>query len=86
MSEFVRSNVEIALTGSRQAGAVDLFNLLTGPESLEMTEEHLPEHREQLYPPTVALSMFIKQSLAPDRSRQGAVDAWAGQRAAAPIH
>jgi hypothetical protein len=66
----------------RQAGAVDFFNLLTGPELLEMTEEHLPEHRERLYPPTVTLSMFIKQSLAPDRSCQRAVDTWAGQRAA----
>jgi hypothetical protein len=65
----------------RQAGAVDFFNLLTGPELLEMTEEHLPEHRERLYPPTVTLSMFMKQSLALDRSCQRAVDAWAGQRA-----
>jgi len=47
-----------------------------------MTEEHLPEHRERLYPPTVTLSMFMKQSLALDRSCQRAVDAWAGQRAA----
>jgi hypothetical protein len=66
----------------RQAGAVDFFNLLTGPELLEMTEAHLPEHRERLYPPTVTLSMFIKQSLAADRSCQRAVDTWAGQRAA----
>jgi hypothetical protein len=66
----------------RQAGAVDFFNLLTGPDLLEMTEEHLPEHRERLYPPTVTLSMFMKQSLAADRSCQRAVDAWAGQRAA----
>lgn len=66
----------------RQAGAVDFFNLLTGPELLEMTEGHLPEHRERLYPPTVTLSMFMKQSLAVDRSCQRAVDAWAGQRAA----
>jgi hypothetical protein len=66
----------------RQAGAVDFFNLLTGPELLEMTEAHLPEHRERLYPPTVTLSMFMKQSLALDRSCQRAVDAWAGQRAA----
>jgi Transposase DDE domain len=65
-----------------QAGAVDFFNLLTGPELLEMTEEHLPEHRERLYPPTVTLSMFMKQSLALDRSCQRAVDAWAGQRVA----
>ena len=47
----------------QRAGAVDFFNLLTGPELLEMTERHLPEHRERLYPPTVALSMFMKQSL-----------------------
>jgi hypothetical protein len=66
----------------RQAGAVDFFNLLTGAELLEMTESHLPEHRERLYPPTVTLSMFMKQSLALDRSCQRAVDAWAGQRAA----
>jgi hypothetical protein len=66
----------------RQAGAVDFFNLLTGPELLEMTEEYLPEHRERLYPPTVTLSMFMKQSLALDRSCQRAVDAWAGQRTA----
>ena len=61
---------------------MDFFNLLTGPELLEMTEEHLPEHRERLYPPTVTLSMFMKQSLALDRSCQRAVDAWAGQRVA----
>ncbi len=66
----------------RRANAVDFFNLLTGPELLEMTEEHLPEHRERLYPPTVALSMFMKQSLALDRSCQQAVNAWAGQRTA----
>jgi hypothetical protein len=66
----------------RRASAVDFFNLLTGPELLEMTEEHLPERRERLYPPTVTLSMFMKQSLALDRSCQRAVDAWAGQRAA----
>ena len=66
----------------RRAGAVDFFNLLTGPELLEMTETHLPEHRERLYPPTVALSMFMKQSLEVDRSCQRAVNAWAAQRAA----
>jgi hypothetical protein len=66
----------------RQADAVDFFNLLTGPELLEMTEEHSPEHRERLYPPTVTLSMFIKQSLVADRSCQRAVNAWAGQRSA----
>lgn len=69
----------------RQCGgskAVEFFNLLTGAELLEMTESHLPEHRERLYPPTVALSMLIKQALEEDRSCQKAVNAWAAQRAA----
>lgn len=66
----------------RQAGAVDFFNILTGPELLEMTDTYLPEHRERLYPPTVVLSMFMKQALAADRSCQRAVNAWAVQRAA----
>jgi hypothetical protein len=61
---------------------VDFFNLLTGPELLETTESHLPEHRERLYPPTVVLSMFMKQALSADRSCQRAVNGWAAQRAA----
>ena len=49
---------------------------------LELTEAHLPEHRERLYPPTVTLSMFLRQALAADRSCQQAVNAWAVSRAA----
>lgn len=56
--------------------------MLTGPELLEVTEASLPEHRERLYPPTVVLSMFMKQVLEADRSCQRAVNAWAAQRAA----
>ena len=56
--------------------------MLTGPELLEVTDSYLPEHRERLYPPTVALSMFMKQVLGADRSCQRAVNAWAGQRVA----
>ena len=63
-------------------GAVDFFNLLTGPELLETTESHLPEHRERLYPPTVALSMFMRQALNADGSCQKAVNGWAAQREA----
>jgi hypothetical protein len=66
---------------ARQAGAVDFFNMLTGPELLEVTDSHLPEHRERLYPPTVTLSMFMKQVLSADGSCQRAVNAWAAQRA-----
>jgi len=80
---FHRQQYRNRITGHiRRANAVDFFNLLTGPELLEMTERHLPEHRERLYPPTVALSMFMKQSLEQDRSCQKAVNAWAAQRAA----
>jgi hypothetical protein len=60
---------------STRTGAVDLFNLLTGPELLEMTETYQPEHRERLYPPTVTLSMFMKPVLEGDRSCQRAVAA-----------
>jgi Transposase DDE domain len=67
---------------AHRVGAVDFFNMLTGAALLEVTEAHLPEHRERLYPPTVTLSMFMKQCLQADRSCQKAVNAWAGQRAA----
>ncbi|MGP1684958.1 MAG: IS4 family transposase, partial [Giesbergeria sp.] len=40
------------------------------------------EHRERLYPPTVALSMFMRQVLESDGSCQKAVNGWAAQRAA----
>jgi hypothetical protein len=64
---------------TRGIEAVDFFNLLTGPELLEVTESHLPEHRERLYPPTVVLSMFMKQALNCDGSCQKAVNGWAAQ-------
>jgi Transposase DDE domain len=67
---------------ARQIETVDFFNLLTGPELLQMTESHLPEHRERLYPPTVALSMFMRQALNADGSCQKAVNGWAAQRSA----
>lgn len=66
----------------RQVEAVDFFNILTGPELLETTEAHLPQHRERLYPPTVTLSMFMMQALNEDGSCQKAVNGWAARRAA----
>src|SRR6185369_3852021 len=62
--------------------AVDFFNVLTGPGLLEKTDALLPEHREREYPPTVALSMFLKQALEEDRSCQKAVNSWIAQRVA----
>jgi hypothetical protein len=63
----------------RRLQAADFFNLLTGTELLEKTEALLPEHRERLYPPTVTLSLFLKQALEQDRSCQKAVNAWIAQ-------
>ena len=65
---------------ARRTDAVEFFNVLTSPELLELTEAHLPEHRELLYPPTVTLSMFMMQALnedgpdkRPDQQLQGRV-------------
>jgi hypothetical protein len=63
-----------------QAG--EFFNLLTGTQFLEATEAQVPEYRERLYSPTVALSMFMRQVLDADGSCQKAVNGWAAQRAA----
>jgi len=62
--------------------AVEFFNILTSAQLLDTTEALLPEHRERLYPPTVALSMFMRQVLQADGSCQKAVNGWAAQRAA----
>ena len=67
---------------AQRVDSVGFFNLLTGPELIEVTEAHLPEHRERLYPPTVALSMFLRQCLDADGSCQKAVNGWAAQRCA----
>jgi hypothetical protein len=67
---------------ARATEAVEFFNVLTSPELLDTTEALLPEHRERLYPPTVTLSMFMRQVLEADGSCQKAVNGWAAQRAA----
>ena len=65
----------------RSTQAVEFFNVLTSPELLATTEALLPERRERPYPPTVALSMFMRQVLEADGSCQKAVNGWAAQRA-----
>ena len=67
---------------SKATQAVEYFNVLTSPEMLETTERLMPEHRERLYPPTVALSMFMRQALDADHSCQKAVNGWVAQRVA----
>jgi len=48
----------------RSGHAMEFFNVLTGSEMLQITEAHLPEHRERLYPPALTLSMFLRPALA----------------------
>jgi hypothetical protein len=67
---------------AKSTNTVEFFNVLTSPELLDMAETLVPEHRERLYPPTVALSMFMRQVLESDGSCQKAVNGWAAQRAA----
>ena len=67
---------------SKSTEAVEFFNVLTSQELLQTTEALLPEHRERLYPPTVTLSMFMRQTLEADGSCQKAVNGWTAQRAA----
>lgn len=74
-----RSNVGRRVKATQ---AMEFFNVLTSPELIETTEALLPEHRERLYPPTVTLSMFMRQVLESDGSCQKAVNGWAAQRAA----
>ena len=61
----------------KQAGHTDahaFFNLLTSEQWFSKVESLLPEHRERLYPPTEALSMFMAQALSADGSCQKAVN------------
>jgi hypothetical protein len=74
-----RRNIE---RRAKSTEAVEFFNVLTSPELLQTTEALLPEHRERLYPPTVTLSMFMRQVLEADGSCQKAVNVWAAERAA----
>ena len=52
----------------------DYFDLLTSSELLSEVEAHLPDFRERIYPPTLALSMFLNQVLSADKSCQNAVN------------
>ena len=58
----------------KKADANHFFNLLTSAQLLERLEEHLPEHRERKFPPTVTLAMFLGQVMSAQGSCQNAVD------------
>ena len=65
---------------ARHLHAYDFFNLLTGVALLEQVDQHLPPHRERLYPPTETLSLFMAQTLNPDRACQHIVNQYAVDR------
>ena len=79
-----RSQQERKRIGRRaqSAEAVEFYNVLTSPALLEAIDALSPEHRARLYPPTVTLSMFMRQVLQADGSCQKAVNGWAAQRVA----
>jgi len=60
--------------------AYSFFNLLTSPQLLSVVEEHLPAHRERLYPPTTTLSLFLAQAMNTDASCQHTVNRHAVER------
>jgi hypothetical protein len=57
------------------------FHVLASPAMMEAVDALSPPHRERLYPPTVALSMFMQRTLDADGSCQIVVNGWAVQRA-----
>ncbi len=65
----------------RATDCYSFFNVLTGPELLELVDAQLPEHRERRYPPTVTLSLFLTQALVSDGSCQNAVNGYVVDRA-----
>jgi hypothetical protein len=67
---------------ARSLHAYDFFNLLTGDALLERVDQHLPPHRERLYPPTETISLFMAQTLNPDSSCQQTVNQYAIDRMA----
>jgi len=68
--------------GVESSDAYAFFNMLTAAESFDQLEALLPAHRERLFPPTQALSMFMAQALNADRSCQKAVNDAASKRVA----
>ena len=74
-AEFV-SQQQVRQIGRRleQADSMDFFNLITGPELLEVLESLMPEYRERKFSPTVTLAMFLGQILRADSSCRNAVN------------
>jgi hypothetical protein len=54
--------------------AYDFFNLLTRTPLPNRVDQHSLAYRERLYPPTETLSLFMAQTLSPDRACQAVVN------------
>jgi hypothetical protein len=70
---------------ARQLHAHDFFNLLTGDDLLARVEQHMPPHRERLYPPTDTLALFMAQSLNQDGACRQVVNHHAASRVASGL-
>ncbi len=53
---------------ARSVDAMAFFNVLASPAMVQVVETLSPPHRERLYPPAVALAMFMQQTLDADGS------------------
>ena len=74
-SKHARCKQQRIQTLIKDSDSYSFFNLLTGPDLLEMVEQLLPEdYRERQFPPTETLSMFLSQAMSEDRSCQKVVD------------
>jgi len=80
--EFGRHQQRRISAHARSLHSYDFFNLLTGPDLLDLVDQQLPPHRERLYTPTDTLSLYMAQALSPDASCQQVVNRHAVERVA----
>jgi len=59
---------------TKKIHANHFFNLLIGPQRLDLVEALSPEHRERQYTPTMTLSLFLGQVISADGSCQNTVN------------
>jgi hypothetical protein len=64
----------------------DFFNALTDPDLLDVVDQPWPTHREQLFPPTTALSLFMAPTLNADASWQATMGRPIGHHLAVADH
>jgi hypothetical protein len=69
-------------SGFLQSGCGKLFNVLQGRELTRAVQEEVGVWRDRLYPPLVALRLFVEQMLHTDHACQDVVSRYASERVA----